>query len=84
MTSAELVEVFGRLLALPCWPASFDGGPASLAALKYLTSELIGRFCGAAQEATLAGRRGRSRSPGTPPTSSCPGGSGSSARCSRG
>jgi dGTPase len=55
VTSAELAEVFADLLALPCWPASFDNGPASLAALKNLTSELIGRFCGAALAATLAG-----------------------------
>ena len=27
--AAELTEVFGALLALPCWPASFDGGPAA-------------------------------------------------------
>jgi dGTPase len=54
VTAAELVDTFDRLLALPCWPSSFDGGPGSLVALKYLTSELIGRFCGAAQEATLA------------------------------
>jgi dGTPase len=49
----ELMDVFGSLLALPCWPRSYDGGPASLAALKNLTSELIGRFCGAALAATL-------------------------------
>jgi dGTPase len=54
VTAAELMEVFGRLLALPCWPSSFDGGPGSLAALKHLTSELIGRFCQGAQDATLA------------------------------
>jgi dGTPase len=53
VTTAELLEVFGRLLALPCWPSAFDGGPASLVALKYLTSELIARFCWAAQQATL-------------------------------
>ena len=58
VTTAELLEVFGRLLALPCWPSSFDGGPGSLVALKYLTSELIARFCGAAQEATLAAAGG--------------------------
>jgi dGTPase len=58
VTTAELLEVLGRLLALPCWPASFDGGPGSLVALKYLTSELIARFCGAAQEATLAAAGG--------------------------
>jgi dGTPase len=53
----ELGEIFGRLLELDCWPADFDGGPASAAAVKNLTSELIGRFCGAAQRATRpAGR----------------------------
>ena len=49
----ELVAVFDDLLAVPCWPVEFDRGPLSLAALKNLTSELIGRFCGAAQEATM-------------------------------
>jgi len=54
VTIAELLDTFDRLLALPCWPPAFDGGPGALVALKYLTSELIARFCGAAQEATLA------------------------------
>ena len=54
VTLAELGDVFEELLALPCWPAAFDGSLAGLAGLKHLTSELIGRFCGAAQEATLA------------------------------
>jgi dGTPase len=58
VTAAELMEVFGGLLTLPCWPSSVDGGPDSLVALKYLTSELIARFCGAAQEATLAAAGG--------------------------
>jgi dGTPase len=56
VTMAELGEVFDDLLGLPCWPERFDGGPADLAGLKHLTSELIGRFCRAAQEATLASR----------------------------
>jgi dGTPase len=56
---AELTEVFSGLLALECWPGDFDGGPAASAAVKNLTSELIGRFCQAAQRAT--------RPPGTPP-----------------
>jgi dGTPase len=56
---AELEEVFTGLLGLPYWPASFDGGPAALAALKHLTSELIGRFCSGAQRATLAAADGR-------------------------
>jgi len=53
---AELAEVFAALLELPCWPAAFDGGPAALAGLKNLTSELIGRFCEAALDATLSDR----------------------------
>ena len=53
-TADELCEVFGSLLGLPAWPVDFDGGPRSLAALKHLTSELISRFCDAAQDATLA------------------------------
>jgi dGTPase len=61
VTMAELGEVFGDLLALPCWPERFDGGPADLAGLKHLTSELIGRFCRAAQEATLASCAGAGR-----------------------
>ena len=37
------------------WPhAAYDGSRASLAALKNLTSDLIGRFCGAVQHATHA------------------------------
>ena len=51
---AELVEVLDALLALDIWPAHYDGGPNTVAALKNLTSELIGRFCVAAQQATLA------------------------------
>ena len=45
VTVDELGEIFAALLELPCWPAGFDGGLSSLAALKNLTSELIGRFC---------------------------------------
>ena len=48
VTEAELAEVFADLLALPCWPAGYDAGLYGLAALKNLTSELIGRLCGAA------------------------------------
>ena len=51
---AELAEVLDELLALDVWPASYDGAPDTVAALKNLTSELIGRFCVAAQQATLA------------------------------
>ncbi len=52
VTEAELSETFDRLLKLDCWPDSFDGEPGTAAAVKNLTSELIGRFCGAAQRAT--------------------------------
>jgi dGTPase len=51
---AELDEVYGDLLASSMWPAEFTGDLASLAALKNLTSELIGRFCRAAEGATRA------------------------------
>jgi dGTPase len=63
VTVDELCEVFTGLLELPSWPPAFDGGLAALAALKNLTSELIGRLCSAAQEATLAaaGRGGLTR-----------------------
>jgi dGTPase len=54
VTAGELTEVLDALLALDIWPASYDGGPDTVAALKNLTSELIGRFCIAAQHATLA------------------------------
>jgi len=51
---AELAEVLGSLLSLDFWPAGYEGSPAAQAALKDLTSNLIGRFCQAAEQATLA------------------------------
>ncbi|MEP7023715.1 MAG: deoxyguanosinetriphosphate triphosphohydrolase [Actinomycetota bacterium] len=54
-TVTELTDVFAGLVALPCWPASYDGGPGALAGLKNLTSELIGRLCEAALDATAGG-----------------------------
>ncbi len=58
-TDAALDEVLARLRAVGSWPgASYDGRRASLAALKNLTSDLIGRFCGAVQEATFAAADG--------------------------
>jgi dGTPase len=54
VTPGELTEILDELLALDIWPHSYDGGPAAASALKNLTSELIGRFCVAAQQATLS------------------------------
>ncbi|MFB9833837.1 deoxyguanosinetriphosphate triphosphohydrolase [Actinoallomurus acaciae] len=48
----ELEERFTALLTEPYWPSRFDGTLRTLAALKNLTSELIGRFCRAAEQAT--------------------------------
>jgi dGTPase len=61
VTTQELGEMFSDLLALPPWPPEFDGGLRSLAALKHLTSELISRFCDAAQDATLTAARDAAR-----------------------
>jgi len=63
VTVDELCEIFADLIALPCWPPEYDGGLASLAALKNLTSELIGRFCSSAQQATLAAVTGPASGP---------------------
>jgi dGTPase len=54
VTAAELDDVFAAFTELDCWQFSFDGGPAALAAAKNLTSELVGRFCQAAEDATRA------------------------------
>jgi dGTPase len=52
---AALEEVLERLQQSPSWPTTpYDGSRGSLAVLKNLTSDLIGRFCGAVQEATHA------------------------------
>jgi dGTPase len=40
------------LSRLPCWVRGYDGTRAGLAALKDMTSQLIGRFCGSAEDAT--------------------------------
>jgi dGTPase len=67
VTAGELTEILDALLALDIWPHSYDGGPAAAAALKNLTSELIGRFCVAAQQATLSAALDT-----TPPASGTP------------
>ena len=49
-SAAELEEVLRAMLE--AWPRSYDGTAPSAAALKSLTSSLIGRFCTAAEDAT--------------------------------
>ena len=51
-SAADLRTVLDDLLALPYWPGAYDGGSATTAALKDAASELIGRFCRAAESAT--------------------------------
>jgi len=48
----ELAAALDRLLALPFWPGGYDGSRVARASLKDLTSQLIGRFCDAAETAT--------------------------------
>lgn len=52
--AADLRHVLDDLLDLPAWPTSYDGGEVATAAVKQLTSALIGRFCRAAEQATRA------------------------------
>ncbi len=51
-TAAELGAAVERLTALPFWPSCYDGSLRDLAALKNLTSQLIGRFCNDVEAAT--------------------------------
>jgi dGTPase len=50
----EVQEAIERLLNLPFWPHEFDGTHRSLARLKDLTSQLIGRFADSSERATRA------------------------------
>ncbi|WP_300405418.1 deoxyguanosinetriphosphate triphosphohydrolase [Nocardioides sp.] len=55
----EVDAALVRLRGVGSWPtASYDGSRRSLAALKNLTSDLIGRFCGAVQAASFAASDG--------------------------
>jgi len=60
----ELAEVLDSLVALDFWPVAYDATPAAQAALKNLTSNLIGRFCQAAEQATLAAHPATTDHPG--------------------
>ncbi|MEV5434644.1 deoxyguanosinetriphosphate triphosphohydrolase [Streptomyces sp. NPDC052682] len=51
---AELAAALDRLLAQDWWPHGYDGTALAQARLKDATSQLIGRFCLAAQHATRA------------------------------
>ena len=55
----RLDEVLDALCSVGSWPTvAYDGSRRSLGALKNLTSDLIGRFCGAVQHATFAAHPG--------------------------
>lgn len=48
----EVSAALARLRALPVWVSEFDGSRRALAALKDMTSQLIGRFSRSAERAT--------------------------------
>ncbi|MFJ8935936.1 deoxyguanosinetriphosphate triphosphohydrolase [Streptomyces sp. NPDC102365] len=51
---AELAEALDRILGQRWWPKGYDGSAVAQARLKDATSQLIGRFCLAAESATRA------------------------------
>ncbi|MFT3872239.1 MAG: deoxyguanosinetriphosphate triphosphohydrolase [Nocardioides sp.] len=58
-TDEELEGALAGLAAIDGWPHTpYDGTRRALAALKNLTSDVIGRFCGSVQAATFAEGRG--------------------------
>jgi dGTPase len=52
ITEAEMQSALTELQKLSCWPKYYDGSHRSLARLKDLASQLIGRFAQAAEVAT--------------------------------
>ncbi|HEX2177870.1 MAG TPA: deoxyguanosinetriphosphate triphosphohydrolase [Nocardioidaceae bacterium] len=58
-SDGALEAAITRLRATPAWPATpYDGTRSAQAALKNLTSELIGRFCSEVEDQTLAAHGG--------------------------
>ncbi|MFJ8144411.1 deoxyguanosinetriphosphate triphosphohydrolase [Streptomyces sp. NPDC096048] len=55
---AELAAALDRLLAQDWWPHGYDGSAVAQARLKDATSQLIGRFCLAAETTTRAAHGG--------------------------
>ncbi len=51
----EIAAALARLRALPVWVGRFDGSRRALAALKDMTSQLVGRFARDVERATRAG-----------------------------
>ena len=52
ITEAEMAKALSELQKLSCWPKYYDGTHRSLARLKDLASQLIGRFAQAAETST--------------------------------
>ncbi len=51
-TAEQLQAALDRLAELPFWVPEYDGSRRTLAALKDMTSQLIGRFCSSTERAT--------------------------------
>ncbi|WGL51104.1 deoxyguanosinetriphosphate triphosphohydrolase [Nocardioides sp. BP30] len=59
LDDAQVAATLKELTAIGSWPLrGYDGTRRSLAALKNLTSDVIGRFCGAVQQATFEAAEG--------------------------
>ncbi len=52
VADGEVAAALDRLRGMPAWVGDFDGSHRALAALKNMTSQLIGRFTSAVEEAT--------------------------------
>ena len=79
----ELAEALDRLTDQEWWPHGYDGSAVAQARLKDATSQLIGRFCLAAEGATRACVRQRQAHPVRRRTGRSPRARGWSAPCSR-